>query len=73
MRDINVTLGLELEEAEFTRMYLQPHYGWGFRQCLPFSWTTLTGKHCRHPIAVLGVVDMLGLYPMLHLSNWQFK
>ena len=31
---------------------------WGFRQCLPFSWTTLRGKHCRHPIAVLmGVVD----------------
>ena len=20
----------------------------GFRQCLPFSWTTLRGKHCRH-------------------------
>ena len=30
---------------------------WGFRQCLPFSWTTLRGKHCRHPIAVMGVVD----------------
>jgi hypothetical protein len=26
---------------------------WGFRQCLPFSWTTLRGKHCRHPIAVM--------------------
>ena len=25
---------------------------WGFRQCLPFSWTTLRVKHCRHPIAV---------------------
>ena len=33
---------------------------WGFRQCLPFSWTTLRGKHCRHPIAVMGVVDMFG-------------
>ena len=21
---------------------------WGFRQCLPFSWTTLGGKHCRN-------------------------
>ena len=31
---------------------------WGFRQCLPFSWTTLRDKHCRHPIAVMGVVDM---------------
>ena len=30
---------------------------WGFRQCLPFSRTTLRGKHCRHPIAVMGVVD----------------
>ena len=26
---------------------------WGFRQCLPFR-----GKHCQHPIAVMGVVDM---------------
>ena len=33
---------------------------WGFRQCLPFSWTTLRDKHCRHPIAVLGVVDTFG-------------
>ena len=30
---------------------------WGFWQCLPFGWTTLRGKHCRHPIAVMGVVD----------------
>ena len=28
------------------------------RQCLPFSWTTLRGKHFRHSIAVMGVVDM---------------
>ena len=34
-----------------------PLWQWGFRQCLPFSWTTLRGKHCRHPIAVMGVVD----------------
>jgi hypothetical protein len=33
---------------------------WGFRQCSPFSWTTLRGKHCRHPIAVMGVVDTFG-------------
>ena len=39
-------------------MYLQPHlWQWGFRQCLPFSWTTLRDKHCRHPIAIMGVVD----------------
>ena len=30
----------------------------GFGQCLPFSWTTLRGKHCWRPIAaVMGVVD----------------
>ena len=29
----------------------------GFWQCLPFSWTTLRGEHCWHPIAVMGVVD----------------
>ena len=28
----------------------------GFRQCLPFSWTTLRDKHCRQPIAVMEVV-----------------
>ena len=33
---------------------------WGFRQSLPFSWTTLRGKHWRHPIAVMGVVDTFG-------------
>ena len=38
---------------------------WGFRQCLPFSWTTLRGKHCRHPIAVMGVVDTFELDPSL--------
>ena len=31
------------------------------RQCLPFSWTTLRGKHCRHPIAIMRVVNMLKL------------
>ena len=33
---------------------------WGFQQCLSFSWTTLRGKHCHHPIAVMGVVDTFG-------------
>ena len=36
---------------------------WGFRQCLPFSWTKLRDKHCQHPIAVMGVVDMFGPSP----------
>ena len=34
---------------------------WGFLQCLPFCWTTLRSKHCGHPIAVMGVVDILRL------------
>jgi hypothetical protein len=38
-----------------------PLQQWGFRQCLPFSWTTLRGKHCRYPIAVMGVVDTFRL------------
>ena len=32
---------------------------WGFRQCLPFSLTTLRDKHCRHPIALIGIQCML--------------
>ena len=38
-------------------VYTTPLRQWVFRQFLPFSWTTLRGKHCRHPIAVMGVVD----------------
>ena len=30
---------------------------WGFRQCSSFSWKKLRGKHCRHPITAMGVVD----------------
>ena len=30
---------------------------WGFRQVLPLSWAPLRGKHCQHPIAIMGVVD----------------
>jgi hypothetical protein len=29
-----------------------PLQQWGFWQCLPFSWITLTDKHCWHSIAV---------------------
>ena len=32
-----------------------PLQQWGFGQCLPFSWTTLRGKHCWHPIAIIRV------------------
>ena len=53
---------MEVMLDNHARTYLQPHYGNGvFGNCLPFSWTTLRGKHCRHPIAVMGVVDMFGL------------
>ena len=45
---------------------------WGFRQCLPFSWTTLRGKHCQHPIAVTGVVDTFGLGPQTGPSQLGF-
>ena len=38
-----------------------PLWQWDFWQCLPFSWATLRGKHCRHPVAVTGVVDTFGL------------
>ena len=37
-----------------------PLVQWGFQQCLPFSWTTLRVKHCRHPIAIMWVVDTFG-------------
>ena len=33
----------------------------GFRPCLPFSLTTLRGKHCWHPIDIIGVVDTFRL------------
>ena len=38
--------------------YLQPHYG--NCKCLHFSWTTLRGIHCRHPIALMVVVNTFG-------------
>ena len=46
---------------------------WGFRQCLPFSWTTLRGKHCRHPIAVMGVVDTFGPCVTTYLPKFLSK
>ena len=43
---------------------------WDFWQCLTFSWTTLRGKHCWHPIAVIGVVDTFGQwYEKQHLTD----
>ena len=46
--------------AQCSNVPTTPLRQWGFWQCLPFSWTTLRGKHCRHLIAVMGVVDAFG-------------
>ena len=43
---------------------------WDFWQCLPFSWTTLRGKHCRQPITVMGAVDRFG--PCLVHKKFRF-
>ena len=40
-----------------TNVSATPLRQWDFCQCLPFSWTTLRGKHYQQPIAVMGVVD----------------
>ena len=55
--------GISLRKEHILRPNLSttPLRQWGFQQCLPFSWTTLRGKHCRHPIVVMGVLDTLGL------------
>ena len=42
------------------RIY-NPIMAMGLRQWLPFSCTTLRGKHCQIPIAIMGVVDAFGL------------
>ena len=47
------------------RIY-NPISAMGFLQCLLFSWTTLRGKHCWHPIAVTGLVDTFGLRLAFH-------
>ena len=59
---------LELHKQDFQGTILCPNVSttplgrWGFGQCLPFCWKTLSSKDCWHPIAVMGVVDTLGLY-----------
>ena len=49
-----------VETSQCPNVSTTPLRQWGFWQCLPFSCSTLRGKHCRHPIAVMGVVDKLG-------------
>ena len=55
-------------------LYLQPHYANGI-----FSWATkLKGKHFRHPIAVMGVVDAFEQWihsnkDVFTLKSWQLE
>jgi hypothetical protein len=51
---------LEVSSGPCLNVSTTPLRQWGFWQCLPFSWTTLRGKHCWHPIAVMGDVDTFG-------------
>ena len=46
------------------RIY-KPIMAMGLSECLPFSWTTLRGKHYLHPIAIMGVVR--------YLQAWSFN
>ena len=62
--------GLPIGSAVGTNVSTTPLRQWGFWQCLPFSCSTLRGKHYRHPIAVMGVVDMFGLGL---LNSWPIK
>ena len=50
-----------MQSRQRPKVSTTPLWPWGFRQCLLFSWTTIKGKHCRHPIAIMGVVDTFGL------------
>ena len=38
---------------------------WGFWQCLPFR-VPFRGKHCQHPVAVMGVVN---IFRLRHATN----
>ena len=60
----------KIASLTLARTYLSttPLRQWGFWQCLLFCWTTLRGKHCRHPIAVMGVVNTFGHCSHYHLQ-----
>ena len=53
---------IQIKKRQRLNVSTTPLRQWGFLQCLPFSWTTLRDKHCRHPIAIMGVVDTFGLW-----------
>ena len=50
-----------VQKTKSAQKYLQPYYGNGVFGNV-FSWATLRGKHCRHPIDVMGVVDTFGQF-----------
>ena len=62
-----------MDQRYLTRIALKTYQGlvsstttiW---QCLPFSSTTLRGKQCQHPIAVMGVVDNANTSQLVSLS-----
>ena len=45
---------------------------WGFRQCLPFSWTTLRGKHCRQKYFIIHTSGLDNLTTQLLYNPMQF-
>ena len=47
-------LSMWLHVVQCWKAFATPITTMGRRQCLPFSWTPLRGKHCRRPIAVMG-------------------
>jgi hypothetical protein len=49
-------------------VFTTPLRQWRFWQCLPFSWTILKGKHCRHPIAIMGVVELVDTFGLYQTS-----
>jgi hypothetical protein len=53
----------------FPNISTTPLRQWVFWQCLPFSWKTLRGKHCRDHIAIMGVVDTFGYLHELWLQE----
>ena len=55
--------------SKCSNVSITPVRQWGFRQCLPFSWTTVRDKHCPHSIAVMWVVDTFGQYDLIPLHR----
>ena len=50
----------QLNIALMSEHIYNPITAMGFSKCLPFSWTIIRNKQCRHPFVVMGVVDMFG-------------